>query len=293
MFDRLIRLSIDQRWLVVLVVAALGVFNYQRLAVDAVANISNVQVVVNTSAPGSSPLETEQRVTFPIETVIAGLPGLEQTRSLSRYGLSQVTAIFRGGTDIHFARQLVNQRLQEARERLPTGIVPTMGPISTGLGEIYLWTIEADEGARKSDGTPYTATDLREFQDWVVKPQLRTVTGVTEINSIGGFEKQYVVAPDLERLSAFGLSLADVVTAIERHNDNRAPATSSDAASRCWCGRRDSCDRSTTCATSSPAASKDRRFVFARSRRSRSDATCARAQRPRTVARSCWVRSSC
>lgn len=213
--------------------------------------------------------------------------------TLSRYGLSQVTAIFRGGTDIHFARQLVNQRLQGTRERLPTGIVPTMGAISTGLGEICLWTIEADEGARKSDGTPYTAADLREIQDWVVKPQLRTVTGVTEINSIGGFEKQYVVAPDLERLSAFGLSLADVVTAIERNHDNRAPATSSDAASRCWCGRRESCDRSTTCATSSSAASKDRRSVFARSRRSRSDATCARAQRPRTVARSCWVRSSC
>ncbi len=224
MFERLIRFSIRQRWLVmfaVLGVSIAGVFNYHRLAVDAVADISNVQVVVNTSAPGSSPLETEQRITYPIETVMAGLPGLEQTRSLSRYGLSQVTVIFRDGTDVHFARQLVNQRLQEARDRLPAGAAPTMGPISTGLGEIYLWTVEADDGATKPDGTAYTSSDLREIQDWVIKPQLRTVPGVTEINSIGGYEKQYVIAPDLERLAAHGLDLADVVAAIEKNNGNQ------------------------------------------------------------------------
>ncbi len=224
MFERLVRFSIDQRWLVMLVVlavAALGVFNYHRLAVDAVADISNVQVVVNTSAPGSSPLETEQRITYPIENVMAGLPGLEQTRSLSRYGLSQVTVIFEDGTDIHFARQLVNQRLQEARDRLPAGATPTMGPISTGLGEIYLWTVEASDGARKPDGSTYTPTDLREIQDWVIKPQLRTVAGVTEINSIGGFEKQYVIAPDLERLAAHGLTLSDIVVATEKNNGNQ------------------------------------------------------------------------
>jgi len=224
MFERIIRFCIEQRWLVMLTVlgmAALGVFSYTKLPVDAVADISNVQVVVNTQAPGYSPLETEQRVTFPIETVMAGLPGLEQTRSLSRYGLSQVTVIFKDGTDIYFARQLVNQRMQEARDRLPEGVTPSMGPISTGLGEIYLWTVEAEPDAKKADGSPYTSTDLREIQDWVIKPQLRNVPGVTEINSIGGFEKQYVVAPNLERLSAFGLSLADVVSALEKNNSSQ------------------------------------------------------------------------
>ncbi|WP_457330811.1 CusA/CzcA family heavy metal efflux RND transporter [Rhizobacter sp. P5_C2] len=224
MFERIIRFCIEQRWLVMLAVlamAGLGLYNGMRLPIDAVVDISNVQVVVNTEAPGYSPLETEQRITYPIETVMAGLPGLAQTRSLSRYGLSQVTVIFEDGTDIHFARQLVNQRVQEARDRLPAGITPQMGPISTGLGEIYLWTVEATEGARKPDGTPYTPADLREIQDWVIKPQLRNVRGVTEINSIGGFEKQVVVAPDLERLGAHGLSLANVVEALERNNANQ------------------------------------------------------------------------
>ncbi len=223
MFERIIRFCIEQRWLVMLAVAgmsAIGLYSYTKLPIDAVVDISNVQVVINTEAPGYSPLETEQRVTYPIETVMAGLPGLEETRSLSRYGLSQVTVIFKEGTDIYFARQLVNQRVQEARDRLPAGVTPSMGPISTGLGEIYLWTVEADKGARKPDGSEYTATDLREIQDWVVKPQLRNVQGVTEVNSIGGFERQYVVAPDLERLGAYGLSLADVVTALEKNNGN-------------------------------------------------------------------------
>ena len=224
MFERLIRFCIEQRWLVLLAVlgmAGLGAYNYSRLPIDAVVDISNVQVVINTQAPGFSPLETEQRVTYPIETVMAGLPGLEQTRSLSRYGLSQITVIFKDGTDIYFARQLVNQRVQEARDKLPDGIAPSMGPISTGLGEIYLWTVEAAHGASKPDGTPYTPTDLREIQDWVIKPQLRNVKGVTEINSIGGFQKQYVVAPNLERLGAYGLSLPDVVNALEKNNSNQ------------------------------------------------------------------------
>jgi len=224
MFERIIRFCIAQRWLVMLgtlAMAGLGVYNYGRLPVDAVVDISSVQAVINTEAPGYSPLETEQRVTYPIETVMAGLPGLEMTRSLSRYGLSQVTVIFKDGTDIYFARQLVNQRLQEARDRLPAGVTPSMGPISTGLGEIYLWTVEATDEARKSDGTRYSPTDLREIQDWVIKPQLRNVKGVTEINSIGGFDKQYVVAPSLERLGAHGLSLADVVNALEKNNANQ------------------------------------------------------------------------
>lgn len=223
MFERLIRFAIEQRWLVLLAVlgmAGLGVFSYQKLPIDAVPDITNVQVQINTAATGYSPLETEQRISYPIETVMAGLPGLEQTRSLSRYGLSQVTVIFKDGTDIYFARQLVNERIQSARDQLPAGISPVIGPISTGLGEIYLWTVEAKEGARKPDGTPYTPTDLREIQDWIIKPQLRNVPGGTEINSIGGYAKEYQVAPRPEKLSAYGLTLADLVTALERNNAN-------------------------------------------------------------------------
>ncbi len=223
MFDRIIHFSIAHRWLVMLAVAgmaALGIYNYQRLPIDAVPDITNVQVQINSAAPGYSPLETEQRVTYPIETVMAGLPGLKQTRSLSRYGLSQVTVIFEDGMDIYFARQLVNERIQAAREQLPEGVSPVIGPISTGLGEIYLWTVEAEEDARRPDGKEYTPTDLREVQDWIIKPQLRNVKGVTEINSIGGFAKEYQVAPSPEKLHAHGLTLADVVTALERNNEN-------------------------------------------------------------------------
>ena len=157
MFERIIRFAIAQRWLVMLATIALiglGIYNYQRLPIDAVPDITNVQVQINTSAPGYSPLETEQRVTFPVETVMAGLPNLEQTRSLSRYGLSQVTVVFKDGTDIYFARQLVNERMQQARDALPQGVTPTLGPISTGLGEIYLWTVEADEGAKSPTARP-------------------------------------------------------------------------------------------------------------------------------------------
>lgn len=223
MFERIIRFAIDQRWLVLLLTLAMaifGVFSYQKLSIDAVPDITNVQVQVNTSAPGYSPLETEQRITFPIETVMAGLPHLEQTRSLSRYGLSQVTVIFREGTDIYFARQLVNERIQEAREHLPAGVTPAMGPISTGLGEIYMWTVEAEENAVRPDGKPYTPTDLREIQDWIIKPQLRTVPGVTEINTIGGNARQYQVAPWPDKLMAHGLTLEEVVAALEQNNAN-------------------------------------------------------------------------
>jgi cobalt-zinc-cadmium resistance protein CzcA len=190
------------------------------LPIDAVPDITNVQVQINSAAAGFSPLETEQRITFPIETAMAGLPGLQQTRSLSRSGLSQVTVIFKDGTDLFFARQLVNERLQVAREQLPLGIETAMGPISTGLGEIFLWTVEAKEGARKDDGTPYTPTDLRVIQDWIIKPQLRNVPGVAEINTIGGFAKEYQIAPDPKRLAAYNLTLNDLVTALERNNAN-------------------------------------------------------------------------
>ncbi|MFZ0154694.1 efflux RND transporter permease subunit [Pseudomonas sp.] len=223
MFERLIQFAIEQRLMVllaVLLMAGLGVASYQKLPIDAVPDITNVQVQINTQAAGFSPLETEQRITFAIETAMAGLPGLEQTRSLSRSGLSQVTVIFEEGTDLFFARQLVNERLQQAREQLPEGVEAAMGPISTGLGEIFLWTVEAAEDARKADGSPYTSTDLREIQDWIIKPQLRNVRGVAEINTIGGFAKEYQIAPDPKRLASYKLTLSDLLTALERNNAN-------------------------------------------------------------------------
>ena len=223
MFERLIQFAIEQRIIVllaVLLMAGLGIASYQKLPIDAVPDITNVQVQINTGAAGFSPLETEQRITFPIETAMAGLPALEQTRSLSRSGLSQVTVIFKDGTDLFFARQLVNERLQIAKEQLPEGAEAVMGPISTGLGEIFLWTVEAKEGALKDDGSAYTPTDLRVIQDWIIKPQLRNVPGVAEINTIGGFAKEYQIAPDPKRLAAYKLTLTDLVTALERNNAN-------------------------------------------------------------------------
>ena len=223
MFEQLIRFSIAQRMLVLLAAIGLalaGAYSFQNLPIDAVPDITNVQVQINTQAPGYSPLEAEQRVTFLIETVMAGLPNLQQTRSLSRYGLSQVTVIFKEDTDIFYARQMVNERITQARDKLPPGLTPEMGPIATGLGEIYLWTVEANKDAHKLDGSPYTDTDLREIQDWVIKPQLRNVPGVTEINSIGGYVKEYQIAPNPERLASLGISLNDLVSAINRNNHN-------------------------------------------------------------------------
>ena len=223
MFERIIRFAIEQRIVVmiaVLIMAGIGIYSYQKLPIDAVPDITNVQVQINTGAPGYSPLETEQRITFPVETAMAGLPGLQQTRSLSRSGLSQVTVIFKDGTDIFFARQLINERLQVAKEQLPDGVEAVMGPVSTGLGEIFLWTVEAEDGALKEDGTPYTPTDLRVIQDWIIKPQLRNVPGVAEINTIGGFAKQFLIAPDPKRLATYKLTLNDLVVALESNNAN-------------------------------------------------------------------------
>lgn len=223
MFERILQTAINNRGLVMVAVfamAALGVYNFQNLPIDAVPDITNVQVQINTEAPGYSPVEAEQRITFPVETIMAGLPHLDYTRSLSRYGLSQVTVVFKEGTDIYFARQLVSQRIQEAKGKLPAGIEPTMGPISTGLGEIFMWTIDAQPNARKPDGTLYTSTDLREIQDWIIRPQLLTVKGVTEVNSVGGYVKQFHVTPHHEKLVSFGLTLSDVVAALERNNLN-------------------------------------------------------------------------
>ncbi|HSH14778.1 MAG TPA: efflux RND transporter permease subunit, partial [Verrucomicrobiae bacterium] len=219
MLERLIQFSIRQRWFILfatLAVAALGVWNFQRLPIDAVPDITNVQVQINTEAAGYSPLEAEQRVTFPIETALAGLPRLDYTRSLSRYGLSQVTVVFKEGTDIYFARQLIAERLQTVKDELPPGLAPEMGPIATGLGEIFMFTVENDPDAPRTE--PLTPTELRTLQDWVVKPQLRNLPGVVEVNTIGGFVKQYHVTPHPDRLLAFGLSLRDVMASLVRNN---------------------------------------------------------------------------
>ncbi|WP_309630213.1 CusA/CzcA family heavy metal efflux RND transporter [Brevundimonas sp.] len=223
MLERIIALSIRFRWVVmalVVLACAVGVWSFQRLPIDATPDITNVQVQINTEAPGFSPLESEQRITFPVETAIAGVPGLQYTRSVSRYGLSQVTVVFEDGTDIYFARQLVNERLQAARGQLPEGLTPELGPITTGLGEIFMYTIEAEPAARRPDGELYTPEDLRTLQDWVIRPQLRNTPGVTDVNTIGGFERQYHVTPWPDRLVAYGVTMAEVVEALNRNNAN-------------------------------------------------------------------------
>ena len=224
LFDRIIQFSIRNAiWVMLFVIAwiAIGIFSYQKLTIDAVPDITNVQVQINSQANGFTALEVEQRITYPIENAMSGMSNLEQTRSVSRYGLSQVTIIFKDGTDIYWARQLINQRLQEAKSALPENVEPQMSPISTGLGEIYQWVIKAEPNAKKPDGTPYTAMDLREVQDWIVRPQLQRVEGVAEVNSIGGYEKTYIVAPDLTRLQQIQISVAELGQALQDNNGNR------------------------------------------------------------------------
>ncbi|MGE8208614.1 MAG: efflux RND transporter permease subunit [Stenotrophomonas rhizophila] len=221
--ERIIGASIAHRWLMMsltLVLVAVGIWSFTKLPIDATPDITNVQVQINTAAPGYSPLETEQRITYPVETVMAGLPRMEQARSLSRYGLSQVTVVFEDGTDIYFARQQVAERLQQVKSQIPEGLDPQLGPISTGLGEIFMYTIDAEPKARKPDGSAYTATDLRTLQDWVIRPQLRNVPGVTEVNTIGGFQRQVHITPDPARLRALGFTLEDVAQAVEANNQN-------------------------------------------------------------------------
>lgn len=223
MLDRIVHLAIQHRWVVLVLVllsAGLGVWSFQRLTIDATPDITNVQVQINAEAAGYSPLETEQRLTFPIETALAGIPGLNYTRSISRYGLSQVTVVFQDGTDIYFARQLVNERLLAVRSQLPEGVEPVLGPIASGLGEIFMYTVEAEEGALKPDGSEWTPEDLRTLQDWVIRPQLRNTPGVTEVNTIGGYQRQYHVTPWPDRLAAAGLTIDDVVRALAENNSN-------------------------------------------------------------------------
>ncbi|MFV0281174.1 MAG: efflux RND transporter permease subunit [Rhodoblastus sp.] len=246
MIARILAFSVHHRWPVVflsLAAAAFGVWSLMRLPIDAVPDITNNQVQINTAAPWLSPHDIEKQITFQIETALAGTTGLEYTRSLSRNGFSQVTAVFTDKTNIYFARQQVNERLREARASLPAGVEPRMGPISTGLGEIYMWTVafgpkpapdaaEADFGWRR-DGSYLTpeghklvteiekAAYLRTVQDWIIRPQLKTTPGVAGVDAIGGYEKLYQVQPDPDRLVGLGLSFSDVAAALEANNASR------------------------------------------------------------------------
>jgi len=243
--ERILQFSIAQRIFValaVLALAAFGVRSLQQLPIDAVPDITNNQVQINIKAPSLSPFEIEKTVTLPIETVLAGIPGLDYTRSISRNAFAQVTVIFRDGVDIYFARTQVSQRLAQAKQALPPNAEPSLGPVSTGLGEIYMWTVEYQhpngKGAPATDGKPGWQSDgsyltpeglrlrkdfelamyLRTVQDWIIRPQLKTVTGVAEVDAIGGFEQQYQVQPDPQRLLSLGLTFADVIRALERNN---------------------------------------------------------------------------
>lgn len=220
MLEKMIRFSITYRWLILLltiILAALGIYNFKQLLIDAVPDITNVQVQINTEADGFSPYEVEQRVTFPIEMAMSGLPALDYTRSLSRYGLSQVTVVFKDGTNIYFGRQLINERLQGMQNKLPPGFEPALGPISTGLGEIFMYTVTNDDRLKPER---YSPSELRTIQDWIIKPQLRNTPGVAEVNGIGGFQKQYHVLPDPMKLLHYKLSFDDIVTSLMKNNSN-------------------------------------------------------------------------
>lgn len=221
MLEKIIQFSLRNRWLVLLftlIIAALGVYNFHHLPIDAVPDITNVQVQINTEASGYSPFEVEQRITFPVELAMSGLPNLDYTRSLSRYGLSQVTVAFKDGTNIYFARQLINERLQEVKDKLPPEAETTLGPISTGLGEIFMYTVT--NKANVPHNKRHSPTKLRTIQDWIIKPQLRNVEGVAEVNTVGGYEKQFHITPDPTKLVRYGLSLNNLVEALQRNNAN-------------------------------------------------------------------------
>lgn len=244
MIGRILDFSVQQRWAVVLFVvigSIVGGWSLLRLPIDAVPDITNNQAQINTVAPALSPYEIEKQVTLPIETALAGIPGLESTRSISRNGFSQVTAVFSEATDIYFARQQVLERLIEAREAMPPGADPRLGPTSSGLGEVTMWTVHfakrtpdapVRDGAPgwQSDGTYLTpegerltdemqrATYLRTVQDWIIRPQLRTTLGLAGVDSIGGYEKQFVVQPDPMRLTALGLTFRHIAEALEQNN---------------------------------------------------------------------------
>jgi cobalt-zinc-cadmium resistance protein CzcA len=221
MINGLIRFSVSQRLLVLLMVALMigaGVYSLIKLPIDAVPDVTNVQVQVLTAAPSLAPLEIERQITFPVEVAMSGLPDIDEIRSVSKFGLSAVTVVFDDSVNTYFARQLVLERLTQAREQIPENIgSPEMGPISTGLGEIYQYELRAVPGP---EGKQYDATALRTIQDWSVRRQLLSVPGVTEVNSFGGLEKQFQVRLDPTKLQSYGLTLRDVLEAVARNNAN-------------------------------------------------------------------------
>ena len=224
MLAQIIRFSLSRPGLVilaVLILAGLGTWNFTRLPIDAVPDITNIQVVVNTEAPGYTPLEVEQRITYPLENAMAGMPRLDYTRSLSRYSLSQITVVFDEDTDIYFARQLVAERLNAAKAALPQGLEPALGPLATGLGEIFMFTVDAEPGARNADGSAVTPTDLRSVHDWIIRPQLLRVPGIVEVNPVGGFRKEILVAPFPAKMLVHGLTYEDIVNALMQNNANQ------------------------------------------------------------------------
>ncbi len=223
MLDRILEFSVRQRLFVILAtlgMAVWGAYSFQKLPIDALPDITNVQVQINTEAPGYSPLEVEQRISFPLETALAGLPRLEEMRSISRYGLSQLTLVFEDKTDIYFARQVIGNRLMESRASIPPGLEPTMGPIATGLGEIFMWVLEWKDGFKPTENEMDSLIQLRTAEDWIVRPQLRNVPGVVEVNTIGGYTKQFHVMPDPDKLMAYQISFRDVVQALLKNNEN-------------------------------------------------------------------------
>ena len=225
MIDRLISFALRQRLVVligVLLLVLFGVYAFTKLPIDAFPDVTSIQVQVIAKAPGMSPVEVEQLVSFPLEVEFMGLPKKTELRSITKLGLSVITVVFEDGTDIYWCRQTVLERLIQARENLPEGVEVTLGPIATGLGEVYQYTIDralgadvADERAREDD-----LMEFRTLQDWVVRPILRTVAGVADVNSLGGYPKEYKVLVDQNKLKKYGLTLRRVFEAIENNNAN-------------------------------------------------------------------------
>ena len=215
MLEKILNFSLSQRFLVLIATVLLigvGIVSWNSLTLDAVPDITTNQVVVNTETPGMGPAEVEKLVTFPIETAMGGIPNVEQVRSLSWYGLSQVTVTFTENVDTYFARQLVNERLGTVRGQIPASVpAPQLGPVTTGLGEIYHYAVESETRS---------PMELRTIQDWVIRPQLRTVPGVVEANGMGGYEKQYEVQIDPQKMLSRGLTLRQIIEAVEKNNAN-------------------------------------------------------------------------
>ncbi len=223
MINRIIRFSVDQAYTVLFLTLMLvigGLFAFQSLPIDAVPDITNNQVQVNSSVEGLSPEEIERQITFPVESSMRGLPGVEQVRSLTRFGLSQVTVVFKDSVDIYRARQLVSERLQGVTNDLPRGVESKLGPVSSGLGEIFQYVLDFEKPATDSIERFKQLTELRAVQDWIVKPRLLTVEGVAEVNTTGGFEKQFHVQPDPKRMSSYGIHFGEIQEAIEKINHN-------------------------------------------------------------------------